>query len=211
MQNVFRIGMDVYCMDHQQAIDIVQQRVRAMFAQAADEKLVYHNLAHTVTVVQHAVEMLEFYQLGAQGRFIVLAAAWFHDSAFLFSGPTYHELKSVAIMQEELTALQVPFDIIAQVAGCILATRRINTPASLTAQILCDADTYHFGTPDFQRTDPLVRREIEHQSGQTIKTWDEHTLAMLQQHAFYTDYCKNRLSAGKRENIRWLEHRIRQE
>jgi len=71
-------------------------------------------------------------------------------------------------------------------------------------KILCDADTYHFGSPEFRQTDLLVKKEIELLTGSKTVEWTKHTITMLEKHQFYTGYCKERLEAGKAENLAWL-------
>jgi hypothetical protein len=42
-----------------------------------------------------------------------------------------------------------------------MATKRGSGPVSVAEKIICDADTYHFETFEFKRTDWLIKKEIE--------------------------------------------------
>ena len=61
--------------------------------------------------------------------------------------------------------------LVEEIGQCIMATKRDSIPVSVTERIICDADTYHFGTPEFKRTDPLIRKEIELLTGSDQTGW----------------------------------------
>jgi HD superfamily phosphodiesterase len=73
--------------------------VSAVFYKYIKPELVYHNLEHTIRVVERTLEIVNYYKLGATERFILLAASWFHDTGHLFSGPQGHEEHSTAVME----------------------------------------------------------------------------------------------------------------
>lgn len=60
--------------------------VSAVFYKYIKPELVYHNLEHTIRVVERTLEIVNYYKLGATERFILLAASWFHDTGHLFPG-----------------------------------------------------------------------------------------------------------------------------
>ena len=91
------------------------------------------------------------------------------------------------------------------IAQCIMATKLPPHPTSLYEKIICDADTFHLGTLDFRRTDPLVHQEIELRKKVMIPDWATRTLIMLRRHTFFTDYCQRLLADGKLANIAWVE------
>jgi HD superfamily phosphodiesterase len=57
--------------------------------------LLYHNLDHTLQVVQHTKEIAGHYPLDANSLFSVVAAAWFHDTGHLTGESEGHEERSV--------------------------------------------------------------------------------------------------------------------
>ena len=84
-------------------------------------------------------------------------------------------------------------------------------PASLIQHILCDADTYHFGTKEFKDTNKRMREEYQLREERVDKkVWDENTLQMLNTHQFYTSYCKDLLDEKKKDNIRKLKKKTKE-
>lgn len=182
--------------------------VAGLFAEHAGSTLLYHNLAHTRLVATRALQIAAFYRLGAPEHFILFAAAWFHDTGQLFSGPEGHELKSVAIMEEFMECLSLPAEEIEEIRSCILATRIPHAPENLIQVIICDADTYNLGTIEFPTTDALLKEELQLRGLDVRQGWDEATLDFLMGHRFFTSYCREKLNMGKQRNIDLLRARI---
>ncbi|WP_089908601.1 HD domain-containing protein [Chitinophaga rupis] len=202
-----RVGI----MDYNEAESHIGQYVTGFFEFHAKEQFPYHNLLHTQSVVQHAVEIAQSYALGEEELFIIRTAAWFHDIGHLTGGIQDHEVRGVQLMQDYFQQHHLPGASIPFIAGCILATRFPSHPCNFLESVICDADTYHLGTPVFQKTDALVRKEMELRTGRKFPYWYQSTLRFLQAHTFYTDYCRNLLNAGKQENIYWLQSLAKQE
>jgi predicted metal-dependent HD superfamily phosphohydrolase len=168
----------------------------------------YHNLAHTKAVVEHAKEITAFYSLEEKDACIISIAAWFHDIGQLFGEMKAHEERSVRMMNKYLMDMDVPTDFIQSAGNCIMVTKCGSNPQSLPERIICDADTYHFGTPVFRETEFMVEKEMEIRTGQKFPQWHARSLALLQNHFFYTEYCQLLLKQGKQENIAWLRSLI---
>lgn len=164
----------------------------------------YHNLTHTLGVVDHVQEIAEHYKL--PDPFVLTIAAWFHDVGHLYGPMEGHEERGVTIMQEHLSTL--PEAVLTEIGDCIIATKLPAHPTTLTHKIICDADTYHLGTTLFLQTDPRVHQEVEMRTGRTIPNWRQRTLDMLIQHRFFTDYCQHLLTEGKAKNIALVQAQI---
>ena len=54
----------------------------------------------------------------------------------------------------------------------------------------------------------MIKKEIELMMGAAPKDWISHSLTMLRNHQFYTSICKERLDAGKEQNIAWLQSKL---
>ena len=197
-------------MSYQELLNQVEGYVITLFKRHPNEKLTYHNFDHTRKVAQHAQEIGIFYQLDEESLFIIAAAAWFHDTGYLFTGANDHEPTGVAIMKDFFSDKDVPAIVTDKIERCILATSKFTHPSFLLEQILCDADTYHFGTSEFRHTDSLVQKEVELQTGSKPGEWNGRAINMLKHHKFYTKYCKDRLNDGKAQNILWLQSKSNQ-
>ncbi len=182
--------------------------VSKCFASDAPAYLKYHNLEHTKDVVGHCQEIATYYEVNIEDSLVLLSAAWFHDIGYLYTTPANHEEKSVEIMRSFLNK-ESSTDDLTEIEKMILATKQSIHPNSLSAAILCDADTYHFGTKKFFITDDAVRRETELREGRKFDDWREQTIQLLKGHQFYTSYCQERLNEGKWQNISILESQVR--
>ena len=190
----------------------LQEKVRTyittLYHENADPRLIYHNFTHTQQVVLHTEEIMHYYDLADRARFIIRTAAWFHDTGHLSGRIRGHEERSVKLMQEFLSANACDKETIEQIAACILATRMPVQPVELAEMILCDADTYHLGTPEFFTADEQVKKELLLRESLIIDQWDRHALHFLQEHHYFTGYCQNRLNQGKLHNIALLSAKL---
>lgn len=193
-------------MDHSSVGKEVEKYVINLFTDFSVQEYPYHNLRHTILVVSNAIEIATSYELGADDMLIIRIAACFHDVGHLFGEMEDHEENGAQIMQSYFANGELPEWMVSQIADCILATKIPSNPQNLLQQILCDADTYHLGTPYFRETNDAVRMEMEMRTGKKFPDWNKNAIAFLQRHRYFTAYCKNLLDAGKQSNIEWLQN-----
>ncbi|WP_229213928.1 HD domain-containing protein [Dyadobacter psychrotolerans] len=184
-------------------LDKVKKKIAKDFRHANTQGLIFHNLNHTKKVVKYTARISEHYQLEADKHFIVMAAAWFHDSGYL-SGPVEgHENRGAEKAKVYLLKKGLSEQTVESVAQCISATSVREKPQELLSQIICDADLYHLGTKDFFDQNKLVRKEAEWVSGKKISKgdWQQQTITFLESHQFKTTFCQHLLAEGKRNNL----------
>src|SRR5690606_1100932 len=129
-------------------------------------------------------------------------AALFHDVGHLFADINVHERKSVEQMREFMVLHGAGEELIEAIAGCIYSTRIPHEPNGLLQEILCDADTYHFGTSEFKKTNRQIKKEYRLRGYTTFTLdWEKNTLELLEKHRFFTSYCQVLLQDGKQKNI----------
>ncbi|MDV3559543.1 metal-dependent phosphohydrolase [Elizabethkingia anophelis] len=187
----------------------IAEYVVSLFDSKTTAELCYHNLEHTKAVVKNAAEMADFYRLKNMERFVLLAAAWFHDTGQLFGPMDGHEKRGAFIMEQFLRSQKIDASIILAINKAIMATEANTKPTNLIEDILRDSDVYHLGTKDFPQMDKLVWKETEQRSGHIIPDKLQKSLDFLNKHCFYTAYCKDRLLTGKKANIEYLEGLIK--
>lgn len=177
--------------------------VTGLFNEPGHEYLTFHNLAHTQTVVERSQEIAAHYQLPTDELLILYTAAWFHDVGHLYTDIETHEEKSVECMRNFMQQCGYGPDFLDETAKCIMATRMPHNPQTLLEEIMCDADTYHFGTKDFKKTNKEIYKEYEQRNRrELLENWEQNTLMLLETHRFFTSYCKNFLNKGKLKNIK---------
>ena len=155
--------------------------VTALFEKMHNPNLVYHNLEHTKYVVQRTNEIAAHYNLNEKELTISSLAAWFHDTGHLFTDASKHEEQSVEIMKKFMTENDNDPQLIAEIEGCILATKFPRHPQNLLQEIICDADTYHLGTKEFKEVNKKVFEEHLLRVGPESKEeWNKETLELLE-------------------------------
>lgn len=81
-------------------IDDIREHVTNLYNQYEGNDLCYHNLEHTKTVVDRAMDIATNYSLSPTELFILQTGAWFHDTGHLTGGSHLHEDRSVNMMKE---------------------------------------------------------------------------------------------------------------
>jgi predicted metal-dependent HD superfamily phosphohydrolase len=183
--------------------------VTTLFETADTRLLYFHNLDHTREVVRHARSIGQKDHLSQDDWNLLQVAAWFHDTGHLNGPAAGHEERSAALAKsffKECGFQDEPS--IQKVTDMIMATQMPHHPNDRLGAIICDADLYHFGTPDFKKTNRLVRREFEARGVELPQDWLLATLRLLQSHEFLIEFVREKLEPGKEENIRWLQKKI---
>lgn len=193
-------------------VDILKQAedyVSSLYESDHNHNLVYHSIDHTRKVVDHVNEIAAHYELEEKDIIVLNLAAWFHDTGHLYEDPIDHEKKSVKLMRDWIETKDIYAALANEIERTIMATRIDSEPSNLLEQIIKDADTYHFGTKEFKESDKLMRKEMKLRNLDTIlMDWEKNTLALLEHHQYYTDYCKNLLEERKKKNMGKIKKRI---
>lgn len=182
--------------------------VTVIFNQYCDGSFFFHNLEHTRNVVMRTGEMACYFQLPEEETIIVLLAAWFHDTGYLFTNPQIHEEKSVEILCDFLKDKSVTDEFMKKITDCVLATKFPTKPTNLLQSIVCDADTFHLGTDDFIHFNNKVCNEFKQRN---ILDNDEEffqkTVGLMHIHRYHTSFGEDFLETKKKENIKALIQR----
>lgn len=195
-------------MEHNKIYKKIEEYVTGLFDQMHSPTLVFHNLEHTKDVVKRTQEIAGHYKVSEIEMLILFASAWFHDTGHLFTEPKKHEEMSCEIMKKFMKDFIQDEKTMQAIEGCIMATKMPRNPTTLLEQIICDADTYHLGTKEFKETNKRAFEENKLRSNQTdIIKFDEGTIKMLEEHQFYTSYCRELLDKRKKKNLRKLQEK----
>ena len=183
--------------------------VTGLFNDNKNAHLIFHNLQHTRDVVERTKEIAGHYYLSENDMLAVYIAAWFHDTGYLFTDAAHHEEKSVELMQDFMKTHGADEKMVASIESSILATRPPRRHSNLLEEIICDADTYHLGTKAFKEADKKVWEEFN-VTGTAVDeaTWTSKTITLLNEHEFYTKYCKDLLEKGKQKNMKKLHKKL---
>lgn len=148
----------------QYAINLLQHKILPAFT--------YHNLDHTLDVVDACAHLAELEGVDEENTQLLLIAAYYHDTGWTSisqvdsetynAGRAVHEEKAVQIAREVLPTYGFTTQEIETIARLIMATRLSHTPADLLEQVIADADMSPIGQvpSSFLRTNTALRREL---------------------------------------------------
>src|ERR1700749_809427 len=117
-------------MNYQELLRKISAYVVQFFREHLHKHLHYHNLTHTLKILEAANTINAHYNLSERDDFIVCTAIWFHDTGILIDGLKDHETKSAEIAENFLKETGVTRQEITEIKNCILATKMPQHPHS---------------------------------------------------------------------------------
>ncbi|MFL5741421.1 MAG: Pycsar system effector family protein [Flavisolibacter sp.] len=197
----------------EQSLAAARHYVTELFTHQVKPEFVFHNLDHTESVAEAASQMADYYQLSDEDRFVLMMAAWFHDTGYSSGRTEGHEDVSVQIATRFLHQHHIDDLLIQRINSAIQATRMPQSPVSQVEKILCDADLAHLATGDFKAMSQLLKQERENLLGQKIskKDWRKGNIKFLEDHKYYTEYGQENMEPRKMDNLNSLRKKGGQE
>lgn len=179
------------------------EHVEELYRAYPTDALLYHDYNHTERVVSRAEEISMALGLPESERHALAVAAWFHDTGHLNGDLAGHEERSIRFLSDFLHGQGFGDDeFVKRVESCIMATKFPHAPENLLEEVMCDADTYHFGTREFKDTNKRVREELRLRGHEELtREWPQRTLRILERQKFFTPYCQTQLAEGKALNV----------
>jgi len=164
----------------------------------------YHNYEHTLYVIEKALE-IGFHEKCTDDELelITIAALW-HDTGYI---KTYkdHEEESCKLAWHYLPGYNVPAIDIAKICGMIMATEIPQTPKTKLEEILADADLEYLGSPNFEIKADKLFNELQHLNHWlTAAEWNKAQISFLQEHHYFTGFCKENRESIKQLNLNKL-------
>lgn len=163
--------------------------VTRLLIEALPPNRVFHNLHHTLNVVQGAIIIGGQEGLAHEELEVLILAAWFHDSGHVeaYEG---HEASSQIIALRFLRDECYPEVRIDCVLRCIEATTMPQEPRDAMEAVLCDADLFHLSFAEYDHYQELLREEWKRVLGVQFSDadWERENNAFLATHRYFTDY-----------------------
>jgi len=191
-------------MSYPESLIKLSARAIRLYMGKADDRLFFHNLAHTGRLLESANKINDHLKLDDKSYFIVCAALWLYDLELISSDNG--EIKKTTLSDGLLDTLEMGDDEKAEIKNCILAANGLRQPISLNEKIVSDAVYFYLGSPYFSEYNKLRRKETEAMTGQKIKgsVWRSETVSLLQNHQFQTSFCQDLLNKTKEENLKTI-------
>ncbi len=193
-------------------LDKIEVHVRQLFEKHDGRSFRYHNLNHTLEVVEASSEMAKAYDLSPEDEEILLAAAWFHDTGcWIKSKLENHEGVGAKVASDFLLEEGIHKKFIEQVKNTIQATKMPQTPKNIVEKILCDADLSHLGKPEYYDRSLQLREELVQLKVMDMDklSWLKSNLIFLGKHEYHTDYAQKSWTLGKNKNMAHLVEEIK--
>jgi predicted metal-dependent HD superfamily phosphohydrolase len=184
--------------------------VTRLLQEQLPKEYVYHNLNHTIEVVETSREIGEQSGLNPEEKENLLIAAWFHDTGFIHAYHG-HEAKSAEICSNFLSQDGFSPERKNRITRIILSTRHDTAPSGLSEQILCDADISHIGKKGFNIKSQLLREEWEKVLGKKYSdfSWYKTSIDFVSGYRFKTDYAKKTFEEQRKINLEKLQKKLR--
>ena len=139
---------EIWYMSYPESLIKLSARAIRLYMEKADDRLFFHNLAHTGRLLESANKINDHLKLDDKSYFIVCAALWLYDLELISSDNG--EIKKTTLSDGLLDALEMADDEKAEIKNCILAANGLRQPVTLNEKIVCDAVYFYLGLPIFQ-------------------------------------------------------------
>jgi len=185
----------------------IKQPILSRLENELDPRLGYHNIIHTLDVLEQAEVLAKQEKVTDDHDVLLLkTAAVFHDSGFLFVYKN-HEEKSCEIASEYLRNVFSEEDI-KKVCGMIMATKIPQTPNTLLEQIICDADLDYLGRDDFEPISQNLYKEfIVFKIIPEDIIWDHIQIKFFESHHYFTGTSISKRNGEKLKHLNILKER----
>ena len=185
----------------------IKQPILSRLENELDPRLGYHNITHTLDVLEQAEVLANQEKVTDKHDLLLLkTAAVFHDSGFLFVYKN-HEEKGCEIAAESLRNVFSKEDI-KKICGMIMATKIPQTPNTLLEQIICDADLDYLGRNDFEPISRNLYKEfIVFKIIPEDIIWDHIQIKFFESHHYFTGTSISKRNGEKLKHLNILKER----
>ena len=199
-------------MAHKDILQKTEEYVTGLLSEKLSPKLIYHNLNHTLNVVNNAQKIGKKSDLNEDELEIVTLAAWFHDAGYI---DTYagHEERGKQIAETFLKQNSYDPVKLTKVLACIDATKMPQQPKNLMEQVICDADLLHLGQESFFDYSDMLRNEwesVDFKKSEELE-WYKTGAELLSSHTFFTPYAKRKFEPQQALNLVKLQRGYRKQ
>ena len=189
-------------------IEEVSLYIKNLFKMQLSDSFLYHNLQHTIDVVNIVDEMADNTGLNNEEKELLSIAAWFHDSGYSRSIENHEEV-SAEIAETYLKERNFPPARIDTIKRMILSTRIPQNPQNKPEEIMCDADLAYIGSEVLMEKIELLREEWKRTNNKsyTDYEWLKLSIDFIEANTFHTDYARKKFRETRKINLNKLKQR----
>jgi len=168
------------------------------------ENYYYHNQEHTLYVTEKAIEIGRHEGCTEKELDLLSVAALWHDTGYtrIYNN---HEEESCLLARQYLPEYGYSATDIDEVCNMIMATKMPQSPKTKLEEILADADLEYLGTSLFEtKADRLFKELKLINTSLTEEKWRSMQILFLQNHRYFTGFCKENRENMKQMNLNKL-------
>jgi len=172
--------------------------------------LYYHNLEHTMDVVQAAENLAALEGITQQAdKFLLRTAALLHDCGFAVNY-SEHETEGCILARIHLPGWGYSNGDIDSICGMIMATRMPQQPDGILEKILCDADLDYLGRDDFDSISRKLFREWQARGkNYSENEWNKVQTDFLASHRYWTSSADRLRGKPKQEHLKKIRAKLK--
>ena len=187
-------------------IRLAAQYVEELLASKLSPSYTYHNLDHTLGVVEAVTAMATNQNISSEDTEKLIISAWFHDTGYI-NGCEQHEDRSIQIATDFLKQHNYSELYCKDVANYINCTKLTVLPKNDLEYIIRDADYYHFATTEYATKSEHLREEwlLTQNKKFTDEEWIDLNIEMFsKKHHYYSNYAIEKWQVEKDKNYALL-------
>jgi predicted metal-dependent HD superfamily phosphohydrolase len=174
------------------------------YLKKAENHLTYHNLAHTLDVMEQVGRIAKEEGIGKEDWHLLQVAALYHDIGYL-DGPQNHEERGCNVFSKEAPKWNFSPEEIQTVCSLIMATKVPQSPKNKLEEIICDADLDYLGREDFFKLGQELKKEYLHFGiVKSDEEWEQKQILFLEKHRYFTKSSQALREPLKQKNLRVL-------
>jgi predicted metal-dependent HD superfamily phosphohydrolase len=167
----------------------VHDHVTQLLLPLKQQGYAYHNLEHTLHVVESAILLKEKEKVHDEQAELIIIAAYFHDTGIAVDYKN-HEDVSKKLASNYLHSIAYPLNKIEEVQSLIQITKPDSISVSLSEQILRDADLSNLGSERYFKVLKKLKQEWKNHRPDLLKNNNEvyynYALEFLDKHNYLT-------------------------
>ena len=184
----------------------LKKQVLDRLANEINPLLAYHNRSHTAEVVENAERIARIEGItGERELLLLMLAALFHDTGFLYVN-NGHEEKSCMIAMDELRDWDFEPSERDMICTLIMATKVPQMPQTRLEEIICDADLDYLGRSDFWEISNNLKKEyLGLGTIRSEEEWLPLEIKFLESHRYFTEISKKIRAPEKQKHLKQLK------
>jgi predicted metal-dependent HD superfamily phosphohydrolase len=186
-----------------------EKYVSALLSEKLPEKIIYHNLDHTLQVRQYAETIGGNSGLDPDEMNILRICALFHETGYVNSYDLYNE-ESIVIATSFLTEKGIDQQTIDRIAEIIRSAKRPQSPKDKISEVLCDADMMFLADDNAIEQFDLRfdERTLHKLYPEKRPAYEKKRINSYTIHTYFTEYGRTVLQPKKEATIKRLSERL---